>query len=87
MQKLKNNEPLQDLKKPHLKGREITSLTNREIALLGVMKCGYSYCQVAAILAITERTVETHMKNIFIKLSVHSRSAAVYQAQVRGLLS
>lgn len=61
-------------------------LTKREAAILDLIACGDSYGEVAKQLALSVGTVQTHIKNIYDKLSVHSRGEAVYEANRRGLL-
>jgi DNA-binding CsgD family transcriptional regulator len=41
---------------------------------------------VARTLSVSVGTVQTHVKNIYGKLSVHSCGEAVFEAQRRGLL-
>ena len=61
-------------------------LTERETSILHLIARGDSYGQVAHVLSLSVGTVQTHVKNIYGKLSVHSRGEAVYEAQRRGLL-
>jgi len=61
-------------------------LTKREAAILDLIACGDSYGDVAKQLTLSVGTVQTHIKNIYDKLSVHSRGEAVYEANRRGLL-
>ena len=63
-----------------------TILTKREAAILNLIARGDSYGEVARLLSVSVGTVQTHVKNIYGKLSVHSRGQAVYEAQRRGLL-
>ena len=62
------------------------ALTRRENAILELIARGDSYAKVAIALAVSVGTVQTHVKNIYGKLSVHSRGEAVFEAQRRGLL-
>ena len=62
-------------------------LTTREHSVLSLMARGDTYAEVAGVLDITVRTVQTHTKNIYRKLSVHSRSEAVFEARHAGLLT
>jgi len=64
----------------------LTVLTKREAAILDLIARGDSYGEVARLLSVSVGTVQTHVKNIYGKLSVHSRGEAVYEAQRRGLL-
>jgi len=61
-------------------------LTKREASILDLIARGDSYGEVARGLGLSVGTVQTHIKNIYDKLSVHSRGAAVYEANRRGLL-
>lgn len=61
-------------------------LTRRETAILDLIARGDSYGEVAKLLSVSVGTVQTHVKNIYGKLSVHSRGEAVFEAQRRGLL-
>lgn len=63
------------------------SLTRREAAILQLIARGSSYAKVASALGLSIGTVQTHIKHIYGKLSVHSRGEAVYEARRRGLLS
>jgi DNA-binding NarL/FixJ family response regulator len=62
------------------------SLTKREAAILDLIAQGVSYGDVAKVLSVSVGTVQTHIKNIYGKLSVHSRGEAVFEAHRRGLL-
>jgi DNA-binding NarL/FixJ family response regulator len=61
-------------------------LTPRENAILELIAKGGSYAKVAEALGLSVGTVQTHVKNIYGKLSVHSRGEAVYEAHRRGLI-
>lgn len=63
-----------------------TSLTKREAAILDLIAQGDSYGEVAKVLSVSVGTVQTHIKNIYGKLAVHSRGEAVFEAHRRGLL-
>ncbi|MES2024340.1 MAG: response regulator transcription factor [Pseudomonadota bacterium] len=62
------------------------SLTKRESTILDLIARGDSYGEVARQLSLSVGTIQTHIKNIYDKLSVHSRGEAVYEANRRGLL-
>lgn len=51
-------------------------LTNREQAVLRLVKHGLTYAQMAERLVISPRTVDAHLRSIYGKLGVTSRSAA-----------
>lgn len=61
-------------------------LTERELEVLRQMCEGKSNKEIGAKLFITEGTVKTHVKSIFYKLDVISRSEAVSTAIRRGLV-
>jgi ATP/maltotriose-dependent transcriptional regulator MalT len=61
-------------------------LTDREIEVLRLVAAGLSNQTIGARLFLSEHTVHRHVANIFSKLSVSSRAAAVAQAARRGLL-
>jgi len=63
------------------------SLTKKEAAILDLIAQGDSYSEVAKVLSVSVGTVQTHIKNIYGKLSVHSRGEAVYEAHRRGWIS
>ncbi len=62
------------------------SLTEREFGILEQVARGMSNQEIAEALSLSRLTVETHVKRIYGKLAVHSRTAAVHQARARGLL-
>lgn len=49
-------------------------LTSREKEILNLLIKGYSYKEIAAALFISVETLNSHIKNIYRKLDVHSRS-------------
>jgi NarL family two-component system response regulator LiaR len=57
-------------------------LTNREWEILELLETGMTTRAIAQSLVLSEDTVYSHIKNVFRKLDVHTRSAAV-QAVVR----
>lgn len=58
-------------------------LSERERGILTRLSEGYSYKDIAQISGISVHTVHTHIKNIYRKLEVNSRSEAVYRLQER----
>ena len=62
-------------------------LTRRESAILELISRGGTYAKVAQALGLSVGTVQTHIKHIYVKLSVHSRTEAIIEAQRRGLIS
>ncbi len=61
-------------------------LTDRERSVLGLLAEAQSNREIASILHIGESTVKSHLKSIFEKLHVSSRTEAVTVAISRGLL-
>jgi DNA-binding NarL/FixJ family response regulator len=68
-------------------GCDDNPLTTRETEILEFLGKGLSFGDVAELLFISAHTVTAHMRNIYQKLSVHSRSKAVYEARQMGLIS
>jgi two-component system, NarL family, nitrate/nitrite response regulator NarP len=60
--------------------KEGTGLTKREVEVMKWIARGCSNKQIAARLFISEETVKKHVKNIFAKLSVTNRIAALRKA-------
>jgi len=52
-------------------------LTERENTILGQLSKGYANKEIAVNLAITVPTVRTHLRNIYEKIQVGSRTEAV----------
>ena len=63
------------------------ALTRREHEVLAMLASGKSNRDIGMALAIGETTVKTHMRNIFAKLNVLSRTEAIATANRRGLIS
>jgi NarL family two-component system response regulator YdfI len=61
-------------------------LTTRELEVLQAVAEGSISRKIAVKLEITERTVKAHLSNIYSKLGVDSRAAAVSEAMRRGWL-
>ena len=66
--------------------RGISELHDRELQVLKLAAKGISNKEVAAKLGISDRTVQSHMVNIFRKLNVSSRTEAVLHALREGWL-
>ena len=61
-------------------------LTNREQEVLHLVAEGYTDRRIAQSLIISPRTVNRHLSNIFVKLAVPTRTAAVAYAIRLGLV-
>lgn len=59
-------------------------LSRREAEILDLMARGYTYAEVARLLSLAVSTVQSHIKRIYAKLEVRSRSEAVFEAQKMG---
>jgi len=60
-------------------------LSDREKEILGMMTEGHNYRSIADKAFISYETVRTHVKNIYRKLHVASRSEAILKARQHGL--
>jgi ATP/maltotriose-dependent transcriptional regulator MalT len=62
-------------------------LSQRELEVLELVAAGATNRDAAARLFISEATVKSHLMNIYAKLGVSDRAAAVGEAFNRGLLT
>ena len=62
-------------------------LSPREQDVLALIARGFSYTEIARLQSLSVHTVQTHIKNLYGKLSVHSKSEAVFEATRMGFLS
>lgn len=61
-------------------------ITDRELKVIQQVARGFNAQEIALQMGISSHTVATHVKRIYKKLHVHSRSEAVYEATLLGLL-
>ena len=61
-------------------------LTDREVEVLQLVYRGQRNKEIAKALLISEETVRVHLKNVFAKLDVTDRTAAVNVALRRGII-
>jgi LuxR family maltose regulon positive regulatory protein len=61
-------------------------LSDRELDVLRLLRSELSGPEIASELRVSLNTLRTHSKNIFEKLSVNSRRAAVRRAEEMNLL-
>jgi ATP/maltotriose-dependent transcriptional regulator MalT len=66
--------------------KDAAGLSAREIEVLRLVAAGLNNQDIAERLFLSDHTIHRHVANIFSKLSVSSRAAAVAQAARRGLL-
>jgi DNA-binding CsgD family transcriptional regulator len=60
-------------------------LTQREGEVMQWLSCGKTDADIAALLAISPRTVHKHLEHIYVKLGVETRTAAVMRARSLAL--
>ncbi len=68
-------------------GPAVERLTARELAVLRRLAGGAANKEIAAALRISENTVESHLRNIYAKLDVRSRTEALRRADDWGILA
>jgi len=67
--------------------REVpVELTQREQEVLNLITKGLNYREISSTLGISYHTVASHVKHIYRKLQVGSRSEAVFEAAQMGLI-
>ena len=70
---------------PSVARRDVV-LTERQAAVLTLLDKGWHNSQIAAALNVEQRTVEFHVRNLFLKLDAHSRGEVVTKAREQGLI-
>lgn len=91
--------PLSPLIARHLLGRmsagrqvpagkvdDAATLTPRETEILNAISRGYTYAETAQLMGISTATVHTHLKRVYRKLAVNSKTEAIFEANKMGLL-
>jgi DNA-binding NarL/FixJ family response regulator len=68
------------------KRKDAADLTPREVEILNFFSRGLTYEETGAALGLTKNTVRDFVKKIYAKMSVNSRSEAVFEAQSLGLI-
>lgn len=64
----------------------VESLTARELEIVGLVARGHTSRHIGSALFITENTVKYHLKNVFDKLAVNNRRAAVHKARMLKMI-
>lgn len=64
----------------------IEPISKRELEVLRLLAAGHANKEIGEILVVAVGTVKKHIKNIFRKLAVHSRTQAIARAQELDLL-
>ena len=62
-------------------------LSPRESEILGLVAQGLANREIAEQLSLSRYTVECHIKHIYRKLAVSSRTRAINEARTRGLIA
>lgn len=70
----------------HRRPEDELGLTSREMEVLRAVALGLGSSDIAAQLGVSTRTVHAHLRSIFTKLNVSSRTAAVHEAVSRHLI-
>ncbi len=66
--------------------QEVPLLSGKEQQVLELISRGFSYAEIARLQSVSVHTVQTHIKNLYGKLAVHSKNEAVFEATRLGLL-
>ena len=77
---------LQRFQLPQTQNKVPEALTERQINILKLVSQGFSSKEISEKLDIKYYTVTTHIKNIYTKLQVNSRTEALHEAIRLGLL-
>jgi two-component system, NarL family, nitrate/nitrite response regulator NarL len=75
----------EEIRRRHLSSPEVLSAREREI--LGLLASGASAPEIARQLYLSPATVKSHLHNVYEKLGVSERAAAVAEGMRRGLIS
>lgn len=70
---------------PALRGAH-RPLTPREQDVLQRIARGFSYAEIGSQLGVSLTTVQTHVRGVYGKLGVHTKTEAVFEARQSGLL-
>jgi DNA-binding NarL/FixJ family response regulator len=62
------------------------ALSDREHNILNKLSRGYTYAETAQLLGVAPSTVQSHVKNIYSKLAVHSKAEAIFEARQLGII-
>lgn len=62
------------------------ALTPREQEVLACVARGFRYSEIATQLGVSATTVQTHVRSVYAKLGVHTKTEAVFEARQAGLL-
>ncbi len=62
------------------------SLSTQERTVLEMSSKGYNYQEIASLLDLSRHTVGTYVKRLYLKLHVHNKNEAVFEARKLGIL-
>ena len=63
----------------------LSDLTSRELEILRLILAGYTNKAIAAVIFISEKTVEFHLDNLYTKIGVRTRLMAGVWALQQGV--
>lgn len=66
--------------------RTVEAVSARERDVLSLLERGCSYAEAAQLMGVAVSTVQAHVKSLYVKLGVHSKNEAVYEARQAGLI-
>lgn len=78
-------QTVEEARSAHVSVSELDGLTGREREVLDLLARGMTNKEIAEALVITTNTVKRHLKSIFEKLDIHTRSAATAKAISGGM--
>ena len=73
--------------KPVITGKPAATLSAREQEVLEYITKGYTFEEIAGLIAVSRHTVLTYVRRIYAKLEVNSKTEAIYEARHQGLLA
>jgi DNA-binding NarL/FixJ family response regulator len=65
----------------------VEPLSTRELEILNMLARGFSNPEIAELLSVSKLTIGTHVKNIYRKLEVNSRTEAVFEGSSLGIIN
>jgi LuxR family maltose regulon positive regulatory protein len=71
---------------PAVDSEDGSVFTGRERTVLELLSSGLSNKEIGRMLALSDNTIKFHLRNIFAKLNVSTRTAAVTAARQKGVL-
>lgn len=62
------------------------ALSERELQVLGYVTKGFTAEEISTLMAVSRHTVLTYVRRTYRKLKVHSKTEAIFEARLRGLI-